>query len=199
MSKYLAITMTAALSALLCDVTNNVASSHETMRDQARRDSTNRNNIIELLTGTGEFAAEWDSPTERSPLAANNETIEVSVGSLAELLRYAPSPYTPLDAGTARGRVASIAMIDPDHPVVRNWQVVRAACYTGDAELPAWPDVEAAVEAGRAAVKAALDEIAWQEQAAREREEEAARVAAAEAERLAAQQAGGEKTQEPVA
>lgn len=170
-----------ALDQLRCDVEASVDAANDEFKAVARRECEHRNALIDLLMGTGAFADAYDTPAAPSALTVGNETVQISAASLGDDLRTKQSPYTPLDAELARDRVAAIARLEPTHPVARHWRVVRNACYTGDTEVPQWPDIPAAITAGEVAIKAAADEAAWQAEAAAWREAEAKRVADAEA------------------
>lgn len=183
MTRYAVTSLAAALVALTTNVAAAVEAAHPDCKDWVQRDCEHRNAIIALLSGKGAFAGDYAVEGEPTPLNAGNETVQICLDSMAQHLlnMCSDSPHTGMNAAMARGRLATIARIEPTHPVVQHWTVVRDACYTGTVDVPDWAEIALAVEAGNAAVAAAQAEAEWRRYAAAAREAEAAHVAAVEA------------------
>lgn len=132
------------LAALRVAVAAEVASAHPTMQEVARVSCTNHNDAIDLLTGEGEFAAEWDAPVldaEGNPVhqAWDPEQFTVALDSLCIELRTKQSPTSYADAELVRHRVGLIVKLDKAHPVAKHWNVLQSRCYPPGTVQP-WPE-----------------------------------------------------------
>lgn len=125
------------------EVTRNL---HPTMVAEARDAARVRNRTIDLLQGKGEFAHAWNQPdllTDDAGEVVGQAPYDPGitaplVDSICFEVRGKTSYSYPLDAEIIRARIDQLAAIDPGHPLVRNWAVLRDACYLYGTHRPDW-------------------------------------------------------------
>ena len=137
------------LHALRVDVDHQVASAHPSMQDAARIAANRHNAAIDLLTGSGDYAADWAAPMlddSGRPVLRENSAgqFQVALDSLCINLRSLATPDDRPDTEAVRRDVMLIAARDAGHPVARHWRVIADRCAPFG-EPADWPEVSALV------------------------------------------------------
>ena len=146
--KYQVSDQAAPLQMLRVNVDQMVAEAGEGMKERVYHIGKVRNRLIDLLTGAGKYASDYEhveaKDGEAEPPHDPGATAPL-VDNLCLLVRFTQSPYTALDEAVAHHRALGIAQIDKDHPIAKHWGVVRDACYPWQDDPPDWPDLAALV------------------------------------------------------
>lgn len=164
-----------SLETLYVDVDSYVADNPGLPQDSVRAAATIHNTALDLARGAGDYAAEYEQVDATSPYDPGPTA--VAVDGITGALASAYGPADRPDAEFVRDRLARLAQIDPAHPMVAHWRILRDRCYPYAESITDWPEVEQAISAGLDAQRAAATEAQWQEDARRAREAEDARLA----------------------
>lgn len=139
------------LHSLRVDVDHEVASAHPTMQDAARIAANRHNAAIDLLTGSGDYAADWATPVlddQGKPVLRENSAgqFQVALDSLCITFRSLAIPFDRPDAAAVKRDVVAIATLDAAHPVAKHYGVLLNRCIPTELS-PDWPHVSALVGA----------------------------------------------------
>ena len=137
------------LHALRVDVDHQVASAHPSMQDAARIAANRHNAAIDLLTGSGDYAADWAAPVlddSGRPVLRENSAgqFQVALDSLCITFRSLSVPFDRPDAAAVQRDVVAIAKLDTAHPVAKHYGVLLNRCIPVELS-PDWPEVSALV------------------------------------------------------
>ncbi len=104
---------------------------HPTMVDEAKKFIARHNRAIDLMLGIGEFTEDWEQlPTgeDGAVLSFDPGAVGPLLDSICSELRRVQAYDSMPDAELIGDRVARIAAIDANHPVVRHGVVLAQRC-----------------------------------------------------------------------
>lgn len=138
------------LHSLRVDVDHQVASAHPSMQDAARIAANRHNAAIDLLTGSGDYAADWAAPMlddSGRPVLRDNAAgqFQVALDSLCIELRTRQSPWSLANPEVVERDLLAIATLDKGHPVAKHWRVLADRCVPAEVSAD-WPQFSAVVE-----------------------------------------------------
>jgi hypothetical protein len=128
------------LQFLRVDVDAETASAHPSMQAEAREAANRHNRAIDLLTGGGEFEADWGAPMlddSGRPVLRDNAAgqFQVHLDSLCIELRARQTPWMLAQRDVVERDIAAIAAVDVEHPVVKHADVLRLRCLPAGVSL----------------------------------------------------------------
>jgi hypothetical protein len=128
------------LQFLRVDVDDAASVAHPSMQAEAREAANRHNRAIDLLTGGGEFEADWGAPLlddSGRPVLRDNAAgqFQVHLDSLCIELRTRQTPWTLADRELVVRDLRAIRATDPDHPVVRHAAVLLERCLPAGVRL----------------------------------------------------------------
>lgn len=136
---YLVNPASVPLESLRVDAAAAVAAAHVSMKEAAQRAAEARNDVIDLLRGTGRFAGAY-APDLPPNAPYDPSAQDILVEGICVDLRTKQSCDTGLDVDLVRDRLRRLEIGFPDHPLVANWRVLQKACYPTSPDHPDWPE-----------------------------------------------------------
>ena len=137
------------LHSLRVDADREVSQSHPSMQEAARIAANRHNAAIDLLTGSGDYAADWATPVlddDGRPVLRDNAAgqFQVHLDSLCIELRTRQSPWSLANPEVVERDILAIVALDKAHPVAKHWTVLADRCVPAEFNA-GWPAVEAAM------------------------------------------------------